>query len=108
MLIVHILAHAWFVQQIETNLFAVYILIEFRPHIPVKTECIQRGLVFPQIVWLIKSGINTVTRRSMKIEAYMHPVLVSELNKTTNFINSFIIDTINFLCLYTLTSVEFE
>src|SRR5690606_18350899 len=85
-LIILVLAHGGFVDEIKTDKLAGNTLVPFGPHIPVEAKGIESFLVEPQVVRFMEPRIDAVTRGPVKVEANMYAVFVGDVYNTVNLL----------------------
>lgn len=95
MLVVHVGTHARLVEEVKTNAFGGSTFIPFGPHVPVETECIQRFLIGPKVIRLVKTGIDAVARSPVQVQAHMDVVLVRSRNQPVDPFNGLLIDLVH-------------
>jgi hypothetical protein len=108
MLVIHVFPETGFIQQIETDFLRGGVLIAFRPHVPMEAEGVKCFLIFPEIIGLVKSGIDAVARRSMEVQTDVHIVFMCKLHEVADGVNAFIADFVYVVWCDVARSVDIE
>lgn len=97
MLVVHVNAHRGFIQQIEAEQVFGDAAISPGPEIPMIAKGFLRCFVGPQVVRLMKAGIDTIARRPVQVEAYVYTAFIDHRDKVIDLLYFFFVDLVDFV-----------